>query len=160
MLFETYSGRMMTICLRYACDYTEAEDILQESFIRIFTYIAQFKNEGSFEGWMRRIVVTTALKTIQKRKIRFMELSEATHATAQVEAHAVANLQEDELLKMINDLPDGYRVVFNLAVIEGYSHEEIAKLLNIQPGTSRSQLVKARRMLQEQIISLQKITVE
>ncbi len=159
MLFETYSGRMMTICLRYALDHAEAEDILQEAFIRVFTYIAQYKHEGSFEGWIRRIVVTTALKTIQKRKIKFRELSDTLHTAPQIESYAVTNLSENELLKMISDLPDGYRVVFNLAVIEGYSHEEIAQLLNIQPGTSRSQLVKARRMLQDQIKLSQKIAV-
>lgn len=159
MLFETYSGRMMTVCLRYACDHPEAEDILQEAFVRVFTYIAQYKHEGSFEGWIRRIVVTTALKTIQKRKIKFRELTDAGQDASQIQPHALTNLTEAELMKMINELPDGYRLVFNLAVIEGYSHEEIAKLLDIQPGTSRSQLVKARRMLQEQIISLQKIAV-
>lgn len=159
MLFNTYAGKMMTVCLRYACDHAEAEDILQEAFIRVFTYIAQYKNEGSFEGWIRRIVVTTALKIINKRKIRFNELNDAVEGSAHTESYALTNLTEGELLKMINALPDGYRLVFNLNAIEGYSHEEIAKMLNIQPGTSRSQLVKARRMLQDQIKLFQKIAV-
>ncbi|RFM28780.1 RNA polymerase sigma factor [Deminuibacter soli] len=157
-LFELYAGKMMTVCLRYAVDSSEAEDMLQEGFIRVFTYIQQFKFEGSFEGWIRRIVVNTALKLLQKKKITFNEITEQ-HAQTGMEPYAYVNLGEDDLLKLINALPDGYRIVFNLNVIEGYSHDEIAQMLNIQASTSRSQLVKARKMLQNQIQQLQKIAV-
>ena len=159
MLFEQYAGKFMTVCTRYANDAMEAEDMLQEGFIRIFNNIHQFKFEGSFEGWMRRIVVNVALKHLQKKKLQFSEIKENHTETPAVQAYAYNHLGEEELLKLINQLPDGYRIVFNLNVIEGYSHEEIAKLLNIQPSTSRSQLVKARKMLQQQILQLQKIAV-
>ncbi|MDR6342856.1 RNA polymerase sigma-70 factor (ECF subfamily) [Filimonas zeae] len=150
---------MMSVCLRYAADASEAEDILQEGFIRIFSYIHQFKFEGSFEGWLRRIVVNSALKQLQKKKISFKEISDHQESSPRMDPYVYSNLGEEELLKLINALPEGYRVVFNLSVIEGYSHEEIAQLLNVQPSTSRSQLVKARKMLQNQITELQKIAV-
>lgn len=158
-LFELYAGKMMSVCLRYASDAGEAEDILQEGFIRIFSYIHQFKFEGSFEGWLRRIVVNSALKQLQKKKISFKEITDHHESTPRMDPYVYANLGEEELMKLINALPEGYRVVFNLSVIEGYSHEEIAQLLNVQPSTSRSQLVKARKMLQNQITELQKIAV-
>ncbi len=158
-LFEQYSGKFMTVCLRYANDTMEAEDMMQEGFIRIFNNIHQFKFEGSFEGWMRRIMVNVALKHLQKKKIPFSEITEDHSGTPSLQAYAYAQLGAEDLMKLINRLPDGYRIVFNLNVIEGYSHEEIANLLNIQASTSRSQLVKARKMLQEQILNLQKIAV-
>lgn len=159
MLFEQYAGKFMTVCNRYANDVMEAEDMLQEGFIRIFNNVHQFKFEGSFEGWMRRIVVNVCLKHLQKKKLQFSEIKENHAETPAIQAYAFNHLGEEELLKLINQLPDGYRIVFNLNVIEGYSHEEIAQLLNIQASTSRSQLVKARKMLQQQILQLQKIAV-
>lgn len=159
MLFEQYAGKFMTVCKRYANDDMEAEDMLQEGFVRIFNNIHQFKFEGSFEGWMRRIVVNVALKSLQKKKLKFSEIKDNSVDTPSIQAYAYNHLGEEELLKLINNLPDGYRIVFNLAVIEGYSHEEIAKMLNVQPSTSRSQLVKARKMLQSQILEIQKIAV-
>jgi len=159
MLFEQYAGRMMTICLRYSCDQPEAEDILQEAFIKIFSHLSQYKFQGSFEGWMKRIVVNCALKMIQKKRIQFSEIHSQELISTQPDPDALSNLTEDELLKLISNLPDGYRIVFNLSVMEGYNHDEIAALLGIQPTTSRSQLVKARRLLQKQIMSNQKIAI-
>jgi RNA polymerase sigma factor (sigma-70 family) len=159
LLFEQYAGKMMTVCLRYAHDSMEAEDMLQEAFIRVFNYIDQFKFEGSFEGWIRRVVVNTALKQLQKKRLSFSEINDNTQQAPRLESYAYSNLGEEELMKLISQLPDGYRTIFNLNVIEGYSHEEIAKMLDIQPSTSRSQLVKARKMLQNQILNLQKIAV-
>lgn len=158
MLFERYAGKMMAVCLRYATDQAEAEDILQEGFVRVFTYLNQFKFEGSFEGWIRRIMVNTALKSLQKKKISFREITDQ-QTYSSIEPYAYNNLGEEELMKLINNLPDGYKIVFNLNIIEGYSHEEIGKMLNIQASTSRSQLVKARKMLQNQILEMQKIAV-
>ena len=140
----------MTICLRYAADQMEAEDLLQESFVKVFRYLGQYKFEGSFEGWIRRIVVNTALKHLQKKKLRFDEVKDDKMGEA-LPASAYSHLSEKEILALINQLPEGYKLVFNLNVIEGYSHEEIATLLNINPGTSRSQLVKARKYLQHLI---------
>ena len=159
LLFEQYAGKFMTVCLRYSIDAMEAEDMIQEGFVRIFSNLHQFKNEGSFEGWMRRIVVNVCLKNIQKRKIQFKEVEIDNANEPQLSPYVYNNLGETELMKLINNLPDGYRTVFNLSVIEGYSHDEIALLLGIQASTSRSQLVKARRMLQDQIVQLEKIAV-
>lgn len=159
MLFEQLAGKMFTVCLRYANDNMEAEDMLQDGFIRVFNNLHQFKFEGSFEGWVRRVIVNCALKHLQKKRIEFSELKESHYDSHQVDSYAYSHLGEEDLLKLINQLPFGYRVVFNLNVIEGYTHDEIANLLQIQASTSRSQLVKARKMLQHQILQLQKIAV-
>jgi len=153
------AGKMFTVCLRYANDSMEAEDILQDGFIRVFNNLHQFKFEGSFEGWVRRVIVNCALKRLQKKRVVFSEIKEYENNNTKVEPYAFSHLGEDDLMKLINNLPDGYRIVFNLNVIEGYSHEEIGQILNIQASTSRSQLVKARKMLQQQILELQKIAV-
>ena len=108
---------------------------------------------------MRRIVVNTALKSIAKKKINFSEMTDYTNSTASIEPYAYNNLGEDVILKLISQLPDGYRLVFNLNIIEGYSHEEIGNMLKIQASTSRSQLVKARKILQNKILNIQKIAV-
>ncbi len=122
LLFEQHAGKMMTICLRYAHDHMEAEDILQDAFIKVYTHLHQFKFEGSFEGWVRRIVVNTALKHIQKNRIKFDEVNEhKIHESLPAEVYT--SLNEKEIIGLISQLPDGYRVVFNLFVIEGYSHD-------------------------------------
>lgn len=159
MLFDKYAGKMMSVCLRYANDTMEAEDMIQDAFVKVFQYIGQFKFEGAFEGWIRRIVVNTAIRHLEKKKLHFKDIDDNSQHAPKIEAQAYNHLGEDDLMKLINQLPDGYRLVFNLNVIEGYSHEEIAEMLNIQAGTSRSQLVKARKMLQQQILQLQKIAV-
>jgi RNA polymerase sigma factor (sigma-70 family) len=160
-LFDRYSGHMMTVCLRYARSSADAEDILQDAFIKVFDKMHQFKFEGSFEGWIRRIVVNTALKKYSLRRyekeVVGYELKEKDESS--VEASAYSDLTAKELMDLINMLPSGYKLIFNLYVIEGYQHDEIAEMLGIQPGTSRSQLVKARNMLQKQILELQKIAV-
>ncbi|HEV8084513.1 MAG TPA: sigma-70 family RNA polymerase sigma factor [Chitinophagaceae bacterium] len=117
----------------------------------------QYKFEGSFEGWLKRIVVNTALRILQKKVIHFSELKEELEAGSNINPHAWSNLSEREILKLVSNLPTGYRVVFNLYVLEGYSHNEIAEILKINAGTSRSQLAKAKKTLQEQIRQQQKI---
>ena len=157
MLFGQYAGKMMTVCIRYSGSQAEAEDMLQEGFIRIFSHINQYKFEGSFEGWLRRVVVNTALRILQKKVIHFSEIKEDLQPISNVDPEAWSNLSEREILKLVSELPTGYRVVLNLYVLEGYSHREIAEMLKINAGTSRSQLAKAKRTLQEQIRSQQKI---
>ena len=148
-LFELYAGKMMSVCLRFANDQHEAQDILQESFIKVFNYIHQFKFEGSFEGWVRRVFISVATRHVQKKKIHFKDIDITTDTDApSIDPSAIAKISEDEIHTLIRQLPDGYRIVFNLNVIEGYSHEEIAHLLKIQVVTSRTQLLKARKMLQ------------
>ena len=151
----------MSVCLRYARSTADAEDILQDAFIKVFDKMHQFKFEGSFEGWIRRIVVNTALKKYSLRRyekeVVGYEIKDKDESV--IEPSAYSDLTEKELMHLINMLPSGYKLIFNLYVIEGYQHDEIAEMLNIQPGTSRSQLVKARNMLQKQILELQKIAV-
>jgi len=159
MLFNAYAGKMLSVCYRYTGNQHDAEDILQEAFIKIFAHLHQFKFEGSFEGWLRRIVVNTALKALQKKKLHFAEVNETSSGGLQVEPDTISSLQAEQLMKMLQNLPDGYRVVFNLYVIEGYDHEEIASMLNIQTSTSRSQLVKARKLLQQMVKNSEKMPV-
>lgn len=159
LLFEKHAGRMMGVCLRYSQDGMEAEDMMQDAFIKVFNYINQFKFEGSFEGWIRRIVVNTCIRHLERKKMSFKEIEDHQSGMPQIDPSAFTHLGEEDLMKLISALPEGYRTVFNLSVIEGYSHDEIAEILHIQAGTSRSQLVKARKMLQSQILQLQKIAV-
>ncbi len=160
-LFNRYASRMLGVCHRYARNAADAEDILQDAFVKIFNKMHQFKFEGSFEGWIRRIMVNTALKKYSLRRYQKevvgYEVKDSDESA--MEPAAYTHLSKKEILELINNLPDGYRLIFNLYVIEGFQHEEISEMLGIQPGTSRSQLVKARGMLQKQIIELQKIAV-
>jgi RNA polymerase sigma-70 factor (ECF subfamily) len=158
-IFRLYAGKMLVVCLRYARHHMEAEDILQDAFIKVFRYINNFQHKGSFEGWIRRIVVNTALKNIDKKSFTNEQIGIETEKDAGAAPNVYSDLGEEELLKMIASLPDGYRVVFNLYAIEGYSHKEIAELLDIGESTSRSQLVKARKLLQDMILKTQKIAV-
>ncbi len=160
-IFNRFAGRMLGVCNRYARNNGDAEDILQDAFIKVFDKMHQFKFEGSFEGWIRRIVVNTALKKYSLRRyekeIVGYEIKDKDESS--MEPSAYAHLNQKEIMNLINTLPDGYRLIFNLYVIEGYQHDEIAEMLGIQSGTSRSQLVKARNMLQKQILLLQKVAV-
>jgi RNA polymerase sigma factor (sigma-70 family) len=156
-LFQRFAGKMMTVCRRYACDLHEAEDMLQEAFIKVFNNLGQYRFEGSLEGWIRRIVVHSALKILQKKKIWFTDVAAEAETLVSDDAGAIAGLGAEELLTLISGLPEGYRVVFNLNVLEGYDHNEIGDLLGISPATSRSQLLKARRALQAKIIARQRI---
>lgn len=143
--------------MRYARDQTEAEDMTQEGFIRLFKNLHTYKHKGSFEGWVRRVFVNTAIKYYHKVNKHNGHMQVEDAHTEHVDATAIARLSEEELLEIIRSLPDGYRTVFNLYAIEGYSHKEIADLLDINESTSRSQLVKARKQLQNQVSHLQKV---
>jgi RNA polymerase sigma factor (sigma-70 family) len=156
-LFEKYAGILMTICRRYAKDQHEAEDMLQEAFIRIFSYINQFKSTGSFEGWLKRITVNAAIKILQKRKATIIGITNDQYELISQDVNVLSDLNAEDLLKLISQLPDGYRMIFNLYVIEGYTHDEIAEMLKIKTATSRSQLSKARAILKDKINLSQKI---
>ena len=145
---------MMTVCLRYARNSADAEDILQDGFIRLFQNIHQYKNEGSFEGWVRRIFVNASLKKYQPKKWS-MEQSGVDHIEEEImDPGIISTLCEEEILHLISQLPEGYRIVFNMYIIEGYSHKEISELLGINEATSRTQLLKARKQLQRKITRL------
>ena len=159
-VFRLYAGKMLAVCRRYSRHHMEAEDVLQDAFIRVFDNISQFSFKGSFEGWIRRIVINTALKNYQRKSFQEEQLGlEAEGLDLPVEPSIFSNLHEEELLNLIGRLPNGYRVVFNLYAIEGYSHREIAEMLGIEESTSRSQLLKARKWLQAQVLKMQKIAV-
>ena len=148
LLFEKYAGIMMSLCQRYAGDEQESKDMMQEGFIRAFKCIEQFKFEGSFEGWLRRVFTSVAIRMLSQKKILFSDIDRVDTDGASVDPSVLSKLSEDEIHKAINRLPQGYRLVFNLYVIEGHSHQEIGDMLNIEASTSRTQLTKARRFLQ------------
>ena len=160
-LFDMYSAKMLAVCQRYARHSAEAEDMFQEGFIRVFANLDKFKYNGSFEGWVRRIMINTSLKSIKKKSFKneSIGIEDFQEKENKIAPEVFSKLSVDDLLSLIDDLPDGYKIVFNLYAIEGYSHKEIAEALNIEVSTSRSQLVKARRMLQRKIEDLQKIAV-
>lgn len=158
-LFERYAPMLMGVCQRYCRTQAEAEDVLQDAFIRLFEKLPMYGFQGSFAGWARRLTVNVALKTYQRKRYT-MEQNGIDHLPEEGGAPtAYADLGEQELLEMIKALPDGYRLVFNLYAIEGYSHKEIGELLDIQEASSRSQLLKARKMLQRQLEIRQRIAI-
>lgn len=159
-LYEQFAGKMYAVCLRYARTPSDAADILQEGFVKVFTKLNQFQFQGSFEGWVRRIMVNTALRAYQRQRFEHESSGFEQLPESPVDPDALAVLSEEELLRLISRLPDGYRVVFNLVAIEGYSHAEVAESLGIQESTSRSQLTKARRWLCEQLEVLHRIRPE
>ncbi len=148
---------MYAVCLRYARTPSDAADILQEGFVKVFTKQNQFQFQGSFEGWIRRIVINTALRAYQRQRFDHESSGYEHLPELPVAPDALSVLSEEELLRLIARLPDGYRVVFNLVAIEGFSHAEVAEMLGIQESTSRSQLTKARRWLCEQLETLHKV---
>ncbi len=160
-LFDNYAAKMLAVCQRYGRTNAEAEDMFQDGFIRVFTNLGKFNHKGSFEGWVRKIMINSALKIVskkafQKEKIGIEDFQEHT---TKVIPEVFSKLSVDELTILISELPEGYKIIFNLYAIEGYSHKEIAKMLNIEVSTSRSQLVKARRTLQRKIKDIQKIAI-
>lgn len=143
---------MFPVCLRYVGDRTLAEDILQDGFITLFTHIDNYKGEGSFEGWARRIFVTTALMHIRKKDaLKMSDELESARSLKTDTTGQIAEIGYKELMEMVMSLPMGFRTVFNLYAVEGYSHKEIAKMLGISEVTSRTQYSRARAILQAKI---------
>ena len=152
-LYERYAPAMMGVCIRYTGDREAARDVLQEGFIKVFIKIDTYSEIGSFEGWMRRIFVTTALEYLRKDlSNRFFD--EYDEKVKDSGTSALEKLSADELLACIAELPNGFRTIFNMYAIEGYSHSEIAKILKIKESTSRSQFARARQLLQKNIQSI------
>lgn len=159
-LFQRYAGKMLAVCMRYARHRMEAEDMLQDAFVKVFEHLGQFQFKGALEGWIRRIVVNIAIKAYDRKSFTHEQIGiDPTWDSASDLPLSDMQLQEEDLLNLINRLPDGYRIVFNLYAIEGYSHQEIGEMLGIQESTSRSQLVKARKQLQTQLVELHKVAV-
>lgn len=157
-LYQKYASKMLGICLRYSGNMAEAEDILHDGFIKVFKNIKSFRQDGSFEGWIRRIMVNTAINHFNKRKkIKFLEedISEYEWQLVEEQTNESYNSVDPKvILDIIQQLPEGYRVVINLFAIEGYSHKEISTILNVSENTSKSQLFKARRKIRQKLIEL------
>lgn len=152
MLFDRFSSKMLGVCLRYAKDSEQADDILQDGFVKVFTKLKDFKNAGSLEGWIRRVMVNTALDQIRKNGKTLGDISvEDVQYKIENNDHIAEQLMAEDLLKLINSMPDGYKVVFNMFAIEGYTHNEIADTLGISESTSKSQYSRARAYLRERI---------
>jgi len=148
-LYRLYSSKLFSICLKYSNDHASAEDNLQDAFITIFDKIIQYKNKGSFEGWIKRVTINTALQKYRKQKV-FDIINEEQLEEVDVEIND-EEVSLDYLLEIIQQLPHRYRLVFNLYVLDGYSHKEIAEMLDISVGTSKSNLARARNILKVKI---------
>ncbi|MFC2151853.1 RNA polymerase sigma factor [Bacteroidota bacterium] len=148
ILYRKYAKKMYGICLSYTGDRELAQDILQESFIKVLNKIKEFKEEGSLEGWIRRIVANTAIDHLRKMQRTQYYIIEKDELKEDVkEAEGLENLQTQDILEQVSRLPDGARLVFNLYALEGFTHKEIAQKLNISEGTSKSQFNRARKLL-------------
>ena len=149
-LYERYGGTMYGVCRRYVNDPATAEDLLHDGFITLYTKIGEFRGEGSFEGWCRRIFVNTALGYLRKRNpLSESEQIEGMYSLSDRQVSAVEKMSADELLGCIGELPEGYRTILNLYAVEGYSHKEVAEMMGISENTSRSQYSRARVKLLE-----------
>jgi len=153
ILFDKYSALFYTICLRYASSSDDAQDMLQEGFIKIFTHIKQFSEKGSFEGWMKRIIINNSINYYHKTyKFRYHDdVNESYELETDESLYDENDFTYEELIKMINELPIGYKTIFNLYAIEGFKHKEIAEMLNISENTSKSQYHRAKKILQDKI---------
>lgn len=155
LLYKQTASKMMAVCMRYAKDRMEAEDVLQMAYVKIFQKVKEYRGEGSFEGWIRRIMVNTAIESYRKnlRMLNVVSIEDAYEQPSQ--AFDYSSLGMQDLMKVIQKLADGYRMVFNMYIIEGYSHKEIAEALGISEGTSKSQLSRARAILQQEILKME-----
>ncbi len=151
-IYDMLSGKMYSLCLRYAGNRTDADDLFQEGIIRVYKHLSSFKAQGSFEGWARRIFVNACLDHLKrKQKMVFSELHENIDTTS-TELTGITKLTQADLLKIIQQLPNGYRTIVNLYLVEEYNHREIAEMLGISEGTSKSQLSRAKTILQKNIL--------
>ncbi|HIB36180.1 RNA polymerase sigma factor [Mesonia sp.] len=148
-LYKLYANKLFAVSLKYSRNYQEAEDNLQDAFLTILNKITQYKNKGSFEGWMKRIVINTALQRYRKQEV-FQIVDEEALKEPEVEIND-EELSLPFLLQIIQELPDRYRMVFNLYALDGFSHKEIAEMMNISVGTSKSNLARARKILKTKV---------
>lgn len=149
-LYKKFSGTLFSVCLKYSRNYHEAEDNLQDAFITIFKSVEQFKGKGSFEGWMKRITVNTVLQKYRKQRVFNLSNEEQIEEEVEIEIED-NNIPLDYLLKIVQELPDRYRLVFTMYVLDGYPHKEISEEMGISIGTSKSNLARARKILQTKI---------
>jgi len=150
-LYKQYSGVLFSICLRYSPNHTEAEDNLQDAFMTIFAKVGQFKDKGSFEGWMKRITVNTVLQKYRKQKVFNIKEEANLEQPDDDDVVIESEVPLKYLLQIIQELPDRYRLVFSMYVLDGYQHKEIAEMLGISDGTSKSNLARARGILKKKV---------
>lgn len=150
-LYRMFSPKMYGVCLRYAKNESEAQDCLQEGFMKVFSNIKSFRNEGSVEGWVRRIMVNVSLEKYRKQKMMHPVEDISKYDQGNYSDDIISNISANDLLELIKELPPRYKMVFNLYVMEGMSHQEIAKEMNINEGTSKSNLSRARVILQQKV---------
>jgi RNA polymerase sigma-70 factor (ECF subfamily) len=155
VVYERFANKMLAVCTRYCGNRNDAEEVMLDGFMRVFEKINQFREDGSFEGWIRRIMVTESLMLLRKHKQWRQEVPIEEVTVEPNYEWADTEINENDLLRLVNQLPDGYRTVFNLYAIEGYSHAEIAETLGISEGTSKSQLSRARMILQANLKKLE-----
>lgn len=151
-IYKLFSGKLFALSLKYSRNYAEAEDVLQDAFVTVFSKIEQYKGKGSFEGWLKRIVINTSLQRYREKGVFDIINEESLKEDVVVEVEN-DEIDIDFLLKKIQELPDRYRLVFNLYVLDGYSHKEISEILNISTGTTKSNLARARVILKKKIIA-------
>jgi len=153
--YNRYAPKLYGVCLRYARTVIDAEDILQEGFIKVFKFLKDYRGEGSFDGWLRKIMVTTAMNFYKKKNLFAHDIEPETIRVILRNDHEILSaMSHKELLTFIHELPEGYRMVFNLNTIEGYSHKEIGEIMNISVNTSKSQLSRAKSSLRKRIDTL------
>jgi RNA polymerase sigma-70 factor (ECF subfamily) len=150
-LYELHAGRMFSICLRYCNNRQEAEDMLQNGFIKVFSKINDYRGEGAFEGWLKRVFINTSLSALRMRQIKFVDSIDNYMNESSVEPTVIDKITNDEVHQLITTLPAGYKLIFNLHAIEGYDYKEISSMLQIGESTVRSQYLKARNSLKEKI---------
>ncbi len=151
LLYKKFSTKMYGVCLRYSGNVDDANDLLQEGFIKVFKNLLKFRGDGSFEGWMRRIFVNTSIEHFRK-KVKLYNVTEVQENTIEdPDLNVLDTLAERDIITLVNELSPGYKTVFNMHVIEGYSHKEIADMLGITEGTSKSQLARAKGVLKKSL---------
>lgn len=155
-LFDKFAPKMLAVCVRYMNNKEAAEDVLQDGFVKVFNKLKDFKQEGSLEGWIRKIMVNTAYDQLRKQKNQLGDVS-TDDVSFKINDHAplaTDHLMAEDLMKLVQALPDGYRIVFNMFAIEGYSHAEIAETLGVSENTSKSQYSRARAYLRDKLEKL------
>jgi RNA polymerase sigma-70 factor (ECF subfamily) len=163
LLYKKYASTMLGICMRYCKNRIDAEDVMQDGFLKVFSQVHKFRREGSFEGWIKRIMINAAIDNYQNNlRLAFIQDSAHLHEQSELadqyqeedDLPPAMNIPKEKLMAMIQELPDGYRMVFNLYAIEGYGHKDIAAMLGITESTSKTQLLKARKVLRKKIESI------
>lgn len=151
-LYNRFSPKMFAVCIRYAGNTDDAQDILQDGFVKIFKNLSRFRSEGSFEGWIRRIFVNTAIEHLRRKKFLKPIDEKEENTIPYKEVTVLDSLGEKDIMNLISQLSPGYRTVFNMYVVEGYTHKEVGDILGISEGTSKSQLARARMILQNMVV--------